>query len=580
MRTAILVTMRGRYTDLVRLAYLGLDDGTAPPESVLAAARRAVRHSARAGPGSSYRQLRHRLALELLTRPPHHRRPFLRRLFFEPEATPPTPLRTALQRSSPHERLAYLLVRLEGLTAPEVAAELNDQLMIDAWDVDSALTDVDERAGLDPTARHDELRGFDPTLVRLRPPPSLPMTVRIALLLVTVVLISAGSFGYEHWRNAGRPGDPLVVDNARWNRHGVPSLDDWPTQGGLRGDRALLRRAATAWKADRRDPPLGRVSVMYAGTVSGATIVVMHDTPGTRDTPMVAQYFERPLSRGVESIRSLGNDNGQLVMLGTTWRYLVPPWLTDLSYSLPDQPTAGWVPLQVTDGVTDAIPWRSFDPDCQDYVVLRMNHKGTGAVTQLASHNPESATPLVWFRDADPRREGDTGSITDRAQWTTVHALSCGDAVYLTEAGDLRVGRLWSGELPDGGGHATLVSIDVSVPWGAPGITALMSDDGRLLTDRGNTNGDYSASTDSIAGAVWWRSSKRWHLIAAGGSGVSGLKMVGELGNRDARRRDGRTVLMVPGPRLRGEYPQVARLPVVQVVAYEPDGDHTVISPT
>src|SRR5688500_14126046 len=98
--TAILVTMRRRYADLVRLAYLALDDGATTPETVLATARRAVRQSARAGPGASYAHLRRRLALELLTQPPHHRRPLLlRRLFFEPAATTPTPLRKILQRS-------------------------------------------------------------------------------------------------------------------------------------------------------------------------------------------------------------------------------------------------------------------------------------------------------------------------------------------------------------------------------------------------------------------------------------------------------------------------------------------------
>ncbi|GAA2633880.1 hypothetical protein SMC26_14890 [Actinomadura fulvescens] len=571
--------MRRRYADLVRLAYLALDDGTAPPETVLAAARRTVRQAARAGGGSAYPNLRHRLALELLKQPSHHRRPWLRRLFFEPASSTPTPLRKTLQRSSPHERLVYLLSRLEGLTSPEVAAELGEHLMLNAWDIDRTRADVDERTDLDPAAQQAELQAFDPTLVRLRPPPSLPMTARIALVLAAVVLIAAASTSYERWRNAGRPGDPLMVGDDRWNRHQVPSLYDWPTQGELRDDRALLRRAASAWRDDRRDPPLGRVSVMYAGTVDEVTIVVMHDMPGTRDSPMVAQYFERQLSRGVESIRRLGNDSGQLIMLGTTWRYLVPPWLSDLSVALPKASAPTWHPLAVRNGVSDPLHWRWFDPDCQSFVVFRMRHKGSGSITQFASHNPEFATPLIWFRDADSRRD-DTGFTGDRAQWTAIHALSCGAGIALADTGDLRIGRLWSGSLPDKGGHASLISIDASVPWGTPGMTALLSDDGRLIAGRGTTNGDYSASTDTIAGAVWWRSRERWHLLATGASGVASLKMVGELGNREARRKGQSTVLLVPGPPARGGYPQPARLPVVQIVVYEPDGDHTVISPS
>ncbi|MFG2002678.1 hypothetical protein ACGFNU_26320 [Spirillospora sp. NPDC048911] len=579
MRTAILVTMRRRYADLVRLAYLALDDGAVPSETVLSTARRAVRQSARAGPGASYPQLRHRLALELLTQPPHHRRLRLRRLFVEPASTTPTPLREVLQRSSAHERLVYLLVRLEGLTSPEVAAELGEQLLVNAWDIDRTLADIDDRTDLDPASQQAELQAFDPSLVRLRPPPSFPMTARIALVLTAVVLIAAGSATYERWQNAGRPGDPLVVGDDRWNRHDVPSLDDWPTQGKLGDDRSLLRRAASAWRDDRRDPPLGRVSVMYAGRVDEATVVVMHDTPGTRDAPMVAQYFERPLSKGVESIRRLGNDSGQLIMLGTTWRYLVPPWLSDLAVASPKTPLPVWQPINVRDGVSDPLPWRWFDPDCQNYVVFRSRHKGTGSITQFASHNPEFATPVVWFRDPDPHRD-DTGFTGDRNQWNWISALSCGAGIALAETGDLRLGRLWSGSLPDGGGHATLISIDASVPFGAPGMTALLSDDGRLIADRGTTNSDYSAATDTIAGAVWWRSQKRWHLLATGASGVADLKMVGELGNRDARRHGKGTLLFVEGPPVRGKYPRLARLPVVQIVVYEPDGDHSVISPS
>ncbi|MFI0447592.1 hypothetical protein [Actinomadura sp. 6N118] len=579
MGTAILVTMRRRYADLVRLAYLALDDGATPPEAVLATARRAVRQSARAGPGASYAHLRRRLALELLTQPSHHRRPLLRRLFFEPASTTPTPLRKILQRSSPHERLVYLLSRLEGLTSSEVAAELGEDLLVNAWDVDRTCTDIDDRTDLNPADQQAELQAFDPTLVRLRPTPSLPMTARIALVLTAVVLIAVGSTTYQHWQNAGRPGDPLTLGDDHWNQHDVPSLDVWPTQGELRDDRALLRRAASAWRDDRRDPPLGRVSIMYAGTVDEATIVVMHDKPGTRDSPMVAQYFERPLSRGVETIRRLGNDSGQLIMLGTTWRYLVPPWLSDLSVALPSAPTPTWHPIKVQDGVSDPLNWRWFDPDCQSYVVFRMRHKGTGSISQLASHNPEFATPLIWFRDPDPARD-DTGFTGDPAQWTAIHSLSCGAGIALAEAGDLRLGRLWSGSLPDKGGHATLISIDVSVPWGTPGMTALISDEGRLMTDRGRTNGDYSASTDTLAGAVWWRSQERWHLLATAGPGIASLKMVGELGNQEARRQGQGTRLFVQGPPARGRYPKTGGLPVVQIIVYEPDGDHAIISPS
>jgi hypothetical protein len=321
---------------------------------------------------------------------------------------------------------------------------------------------------------------------------------------------------------------------------------------------------------------------MYAGTVDDATVVIMHDAPGTRDTPMVAEYFERRLSRGVESIRALGTENGEFIMIGTTWRYLVPPWISDISAALPLLSEPHWHPVAVHDGVTDPLPWRWFDPDCQTYMVFQMrSHPAPAAprrITLFASPTPESGTPLIWFRNADPHRE-DSGFTGESGQWAAIRALACESMTSLSDAGDLRVGRLWSGHLPDGGGRATLTSVDVSVPWGTSGTAFLIADNGRVLTGGGTTNSDYSSPADTIAGTVWWRSSSRWHVIAAAGSGIAGLKAVGELGEHEARRDGSGTLLITSGPSVHGKRPQLTRLPVVRVIVYEPDGDRTLISP-
>ncbi|WP_433329297.1 hypothetical protein [Spirillospora sp. CA-294931] len=587
MRSSIRSALRDRYPDLVRLAYLALDDGKAGPDAVLTAARRTVRRSARGTrpPGDPYVALRHRLAVELLTAPVARHGLRLRWIFLERVPAPPGPVRTMLHAMSRHERLVYLLSRAEGLTPPEVSAELNADLMVSAWDVDATLAAADTGTGLDAAEQRAELRAFDPTLMRLRPPPSLSPRWRAGLALTLAVTLLCGVAAYVELHDGRRSGDPLLVDAGRWRRDDVPSLQNWPTQGELRGDRALLRRAGKAWRSHRRGPPLGDIAVLFAGRVDGSTVVVLRDSPGFRDTPMIAQYFERRLSRGVEAIRTLDGDSGQLILLQSTWRYLVPPWLIDLEVALPEERSASWNALPVKNGVTDALPYWWFEPSCQAYLVIRMTLRpatraSPRAVTQLASNNAEAPGPLVWFRDPDPRRP-DIALTESPAQWAAVHAMACRSGIALGGVGDLRIGHIWSGVLPDGGGRAMLTSIDDSSPTGTPGVALLIDPAGRPLSERGGTNGDYSSANDSLAASVWWHSprKRRWTLIAAAAPGIARLKAMGELGTHEATGKPGSKFLLVDGPHSQGDIPQTTHLPAVQIVADEPDGDRSVIRP-
>ncbi|XVQ15824.1 hypothetical protein ACQP1W_25905 [Spirillospora sp. CA-255316] len=566
---------RKHYADLLRLAYLVLDDGDAP----LTHARRVAAGAARVRHGG-YPAMRARLVEVLLTDPPagRHR---LHRLFFEPARTPRGPVRAALLELSPHERLAFLL-RRDGLTAPEVAAEMGVHLQAGFRtgfrDVDRATAAVHGRTGLDETAQRAEIEAFQPDLVRLRPPAAVPPAWRAAVAAVLAAALLAVT-GLVLARPEEVPGEPAAIDPRAWRTTGTPTINEWPAQGGLRHDADLLRRAAGAWRADRRHPPLGRVIVLYAGTVDGASLVVLRDSPGPRDAPSVAQYFERRLSRGVESVRRLGTGAGQLIMLGMTWRYLVPPWLRDLRAAMPSGRSPDWQPVTVRDGLSDPLPWHWFTPRCQNYMVFQMTSRPaaggrTQTITQLAPHNPQSAAPQVWFRDPPDEQE--------RFRWAALHAVACEAPTTLSESDDLLLGHLWSGELPDGGGRATLLTVDTSSPQGAPGISILTSDGGRVLSERGRTNSGTTSSAATMAAALWWRSPRRWHLVAAAGPDVSRLKTIGELGSheRKADRPGGTPLLVVPGPRAGGTPPETSRLPVVQVVAYELDGDRTIVSPS
>ncbi|GGQ23785.1 hypothetical protein GCM10010187_45320 [Actinomadura coerulea] len=551
---------REHYGRLLRLAYLTLDDGDHP----LSPARRAVTAAMR-GRRRGYPAMRARLVAILLTDPPTGRNR-LHGLLFEPAGATPRAVQAALLELPPHERLAYLLCR-DGLTAPEVVAELSVHLPLDFRDVDRVIGAVDDRTGMDEAAQRAEIEAFEPDLVRLRPPLTVPPARRAAVagVVAAALLAVIGAFFVRPDEDHGAPD---VIDPNAWTANSTPTIDEWPSQGALLRDAKLLRRAARAWRADHRDPPLGGVAVLYAGTVDGASLVVLRDSPGPRNATSVAQYFERRMSRGVESVRRLGTDEGQLIMVGMTWRYLVPPWLLDVRAAVPTGRFPEWRPVAVRDGLSAPLPWDWFTPRCQNYVVFQMT-SGMRTVTQLVSNDPRAAAPRVWFRD--PAEQG------KQSGWAALNAVACAGTTSLSEAGDLRLGRLWSGGLPDGGGRATLLTVDASSPWGAQGRSILISEDGQALSERGGTNSDFTSQGATAAAAVWWRSPRRWRLVAAAGPGVERLRSVGDLGSREdaADRRGDGPLLVVPGPRT-GD---AAGLPVVQVVAYEPDGDRTVVTP-
>ncbi|NDU75565.1 hypothetical protein GWI34_23505 [Actinomadura sp. DSM 109109] len=550
---------RDQYGRLLRLAYLTLEDGDHP----LSRARRAVAGALR-GRRGGYPAVRARLVATLLTDPPTGRNR-LHGLLFEPAPAEPGPVRAALRDMAPSERLAFLL-RRDGLTAPEVVAELGAHLSIGFAEVDRVVEAVDALTGQDEAAQRAELEAFQPDLVRLRPPLAVPRAGRAAAAVAVAAALLAVT-GAVLTRTDDAHGMPAVIDQKAWRAASAPTVREWPSQGGLLRDAKLLRRAADAWRRDRRDPPVGRVAVLYAGKVDDAVLVVLRDSPGPRETPSVAQYFERRLSRGVESVRKLGNRDGQLVMVGMTWRYLVPPWLRDVRVAVPSGRAPQWRPVAVRDGLSTPLPWNWFAPRCQNYLVFQMT-SGTRTVTQLASNDPRSAAPRVEFLD-EAEQGGPSG-------WAALNAVACAGAATLSESGDLRLGRLWSGGLPDGGGRAALLTVESSA--GARGRSILISEDGSALSEPGGTNSDRVSSGAAAAGAVWWRSRERWYLVAAAGPGVARLESVGELGSREDApgRRGGAPLLVVPGPR-GGD---AGGLPVVQVVAHEPDGDRTVVTPS
>jgi hypothetical protein len=591
--------MDQRYVELVRFAYLAADDGRRSADRLLAVAHRAVRQVATGGaPGRAAGQdagdfgrsaMWDRLAARLL-RPRPRLWPYPRLIRWL-HSTPwqldggDTPTRDALRRLPPHERVAYLLCRLEGQTASEVYVVAGGSMLAGPGDAERALDAVAAATGLEARGQRAELTGFDPSVVRLDPVPPRPRRRSLTAAGMVTVLAAVLAAGYGPWWRAGGADVPAVIGADAWRRAAVPGLAVWPTRGDRRGDRPLLRRALHAWLREGGDRPLGRVAVLFAGTLDDAAVVVLRDDPGTRAAPTVAKYAERPLSRGIESIRPMAPGAGQLVLLdGGSRRYLLPPWRGELRYARLAEQRPRWRLVPVRDGVSDPLPWEAFDADCQFYAALRLIDRSRGrpeTVTQLASHGERHLTPEVAFRPQRPPASPDlpsatpgAGSGVDRG-WPAVRALSCSGPLPLPESGDLRLRELWRGRLPDYGGMAALFTVDRSDSEQS-GTALLVSLDGRFLAE-GVTTSAYTDNDDqAVAGAAWWRSARtgRWHLVVAADA-MATVEAVGKLGDHTM---DG-DALIVRGPKGDGAAEVDGELPVVQVVTHDRSGVRATLTP-
>ncbi|HZB34293.1 MAG TPA: hypothetical protein VE465_29285 [Streptosporangiaceae bacterium] len=607
MRVAVEMVRERWYTDLTRIACLVLDDGTARPGGLLAAARTAVQRAAgralaKPSSGQTYPELRRRLAGRLVADSPapsrlRYRGPLGRAWLRRAPGPGPEgdaaaagqdrrdeqtgPTRAALRRLSRHERLVYVLVRVEGLAPGDIGGELDHCLMVTATDVARTLARVDAATGLSAAEQSAELRAFDPTVIRLRPAPLRGRRWRLFALAALAVLVAVGAGGYSVWRQTQQPGDPIVIGADLWRRQHSPDVMVWPTQGGRTSDRELIRRARDSWLRNARTPPMGRLFVLYAGEIGDATTVIMRDSPGVRSSPLIAQYVERPLSRGVESVRELGIGSADLILIDAlSNRYLVPPWRTDLRVSPLDRPRPEWRSLPVHNGVSDPLPWSWFDVRCQFYVAFQAADRTPRApgppatITMLASHVSASATPGITFR-VPGRTRYDKTALDSRSHWDAVRALACSGGTALQESADLRVGQLWQGRLPERGGTARIFTVERAGGTADQSDQALLIDDEGEVIGHGDTNGDHVLWASEMAAAVWWRPSRsdRWYLVVAAATDVPRFYVVGELGRHEPRGDD-RSLIV---PALADS--DVGRRPVVAVVVAEPDGDRSMISP-
>ncbi|MGW0118586.1 hypothetical protein [Streptomyces sp. NPDC003327] len=294
------------------------------------------------------------------------------RVFPRAGGTDELALDRVLAAAAPATRAALALTALEGLARTRVLA------LLDAVGVaapEQVLAEAERlRAAAGPDVAELLRRPeFDPCTVHLRPTDLLRRRrrVRTAALSGAAVLLAGtvvGGLGLDRaLAPAARPASsgiqedvvPVRVPADQWADTSRVDFTAWPARGDRTSDGALLRRALTRWAGGApRVAASGPPALLYAGTVDGSAVVLLH----TGRT--LVRYTEPGGGRGRPSLVETRADDGDvttaaavvLARAGDRTRYLLAPWIAEAGVRDLRAPAAAVRSLRVApDGTTDPV---------------------------------------------------------------------------------------------------------------------------------------------------------------------------------------------------------------------------------
>lgn len=568
------------YGRLVRIAYLVLPPRTGGHGRVLAAHRVVQRSLPRAGAGDDgYAGIRARVVGAALRadrrRPPRAALPLVLGLRFSPSvggadglsaaralAGLPAPARAALALSVvdrlPDEEITAALA---GAGVPDPAAALHA-----ARGVREALDGAAESV-----LRTDE---FDPGHVLLHPTDLLRRRTRrrvatasaATLLAVTAVLVAgAGPGGDTERRGTGGPPgtaavaaalDPAGLRSApaeRWADTARVDFSVWPARGERRADRALLGRALRAWGGDGSavrvtpsagtgsEPPAAPPSLLFAGDVDGAAVVLLHD--GLR----LARYAE-PLRGGGSAVLDLARTDradvttAAAVVLSRTaggTRYLLAPWIAEAGTRDLLRPTGPTRPLAAPGGLTPRLATPAAGGGCAAWPVLRLRSSAriveqhSFLVTDLGELTPVHLTHTPDPGSGAPARQPrEATGPSGLAAWArTACTLGGLRGQGVRAVNDWAFARQ---PLPERAGTATWVCTRADTWAGAGRVTVWFQPPG---TGPGSPGTAAAGARDTaacsrfdqhvVAGTTWRAPDGTWWAVAAGSRATARLSVAG-----------------------------------------------------
>ncbi|MEU9022839.1 hypothetical protein [Actinomadura sp. NPDC048394] len=408
--------------------------------------------------------------------------PWLRAL---PARLPDPALTAALAELDPYVRVAYVLLRIEGLPKYAVRDQLRELRVRDPWPVIDAACAVSI-----PVPRRAER--FDPAHLRpVRTRSVLPLVTAAALTTALVgVLIHTGAEPAAV-RTGARTLRLAAAPPAAWTR-GARTLDAWPARGDLTGDRAFLDRAAAAWAAagGGRGPGGGTAQLLYAGHAGGAPVALM------RRGDRLARFAPPGLD-----VVAIGTDPSAPIALGGG-RYLLAPWD-------PAPRTLAGAALPARDGVVAPPPART---PCGRGPLFHLGDRTLGYLG-----GPRAAVLTYHSPAYEPAARPDPPARLGPGAVRTWNRLGCLEPPRARPVAGAMAWEFWSGTLPHGGAPAGWFCTRTTYADGGQAGTST------LVADRPAGRPRDTGACDGrrpVSGTWWQAPSGGWYYLAAAASGL------------------------------------------------------------
>ncbi|TYB59425.1 hypothetical protein FXF51_33620 [Nonomuraea sp. PA05] len=511
------------YRDLVWLAYLTLPPSIGEERRLVLAHRLAAavlaRHAAR--DQLALRRALLRSALHRLILPWSGR---LARMEAVPAVTrgADVAFTEELNALRPAARAAYALLRLEGRPEAEVRAILDGARVPNPRAALDAVADLEARFG--EAAATMFRPATDPTLARCYARP-LDRRIRLGVPVVALscVLTAAASLPLlgDTPRVAGAarpPAGPRAVSAppGAWRAGTDLDLATWEARGSLTGDRALIMRALRAWGRDDGQ-------VLYAGRLDGTTVVLI------RHGEQVARYTETGGTGALTAFpapraKPDGASPLKLVTTAQGSRYLLPPWVREVSAAPLTGAAPNWRRVGAQGGVTAPVKALR-GKTCWQGPVLRLR------APEIAHGMPYTMLDFgrlslanAYYQPPPPaeiNRYGPYELDTLPDGFTVWKALACAVELPQGELEAATAWEFWSGGLPEGA-RGRWVCLRTTEATGGSTVRGVLfsTAGGRTSATPTGTRAnswDCSRLRRDVVSGVWWRApSGKGYYVAAG----------------------------------------------------------------
>ncbi|MGW0807692.1 hypothetical protein [Nonomuraea sp. NPDC002799] len=430
-------------------------------------------------------------------------------------------------------RAAYALLRLEGRPEGEVRTILAGAGVPNPATALTAVTTLEARFGDGAATMFRP--AADPTLARCYARPA-NRRVRLGLRAAGIVCLLAATamvpLLIDEPGRAVTPRPPaapaaVTVPPGAWRGGTDLDLDTWEARGGLIADRALVTRALRAW--GKRDGQL-----LYAGRLDGTAVVLL------RRDERVARYTETG-GNGTLAVfpqprtKADGTSPLKLTTTGEGSRYLLPPWVREVSAAPLAGSAPSWRKVAVTEGVTAPIKAVA-DRTCWQGPVVRLR------APEIAHGLPYTMLDLgrlslanAYYQPPPPagiNRYGPSELDTVPGGFTAWKGLGCAIERPENEVQAATAWEFWSGGLPEGA-HGRWICLRLTDASGGNSVRGVL-----FSTQRGRTTSqttgvrtnswDCSRLRRDVVAGLWWRApSGKSYYVAAGSRRVVRITLNG-----------------------------------------------------